>query len=78
MVTTTFGNMLFPGMDFLEFPSPESLKRRILISTKQPKESRDSLKEEEPNEQKLKESTDSSVHTLGDKGRSQITVSIFF
>ncbi|CAO2840854.1 unnamed protein product [Amaranthus hypochondriacus] len=75
MVTTTFGNMLFPGMDFLEFPSPESLKRRILISTKQPKESRDSLKEEEHSEQKLKESTHTSVHALEDKGRSQITQS---
>ncbi|KAF9596947.1 hypothetical protein IFM89_014526 [Coptis chinensis] len=40
MVTETFGNMLFtPGPECLkEFPSPESLKKRILISTKPPKE----------------------------------------
>ncbi|KAK9059711.1 hypothetical protein SSX86_020415 [Deinandra increscens subsp. villosa] len=40
MVTETFGDMLFtPGADSLvEFPSPEILKRRIIISTKPPKE----------------------------------------
>jgi phosphatidylinositol phospholipase C delta len=41
MITETFGNMLFYIEDlvgFKEFPSPESLKRRILISTKPPKE----------------------------------------
>ncbi|CAA0834406.1 Phosphoinositide phospholipase C 2 [Striga hermonthica] len=40
MITQTFGAMLFiPGSEPLsEFPSPESLKRRILISTKPPKE----------------------------------------
>ncbi|KAK9755766.1 hypothetical protein RND81_01G048900 [Saponaria officinalis] len=53
MVTKTFGDMLFPGTDFQEFPSPESLKKRILISTKPPKESLDSLKEEENNDQKI-------------------------
>ncbi|KAK7311239.1 hypothetical protein RJT34_09249 [Clitoria ternatea] len=40
MVTQTFGDMLFcPSSESLnEFPSPESLKRRIIISTKPPKE----------------------------------------
>lgn len=41
MVTETFGEALFtpPGSECLkEFPSPESLKRRFIISTKPPKE----------------------------------------
>ncbi|KAK9126095.1 hypothetical protein Scep_014941 [Stephania cephalantha] len=40
MVTQTFGDMLFyPEEDCLEeFPSPESLKHRIILSTKPPKE----------------------------------------
>ncbi|XP_027159957.1 phosphoinositide phospholipase C 2-like [Coffea eugenioides] len=40
MINETFGDMLFvPGSDGLrEFPSPESLKRKVMISTKPPKE----------------------------------------
>jgi phosphatidylinositol phospholipase C delta len=40
MVTQTFGGMLYhPESDSLvQFPSPESLKHRIIISTKPPKE----------------------------------------
>nr|GMC63848.1 phosphoinositide phospholipase C 2-like [Ipomoea batatas] len=40
MITQTFGDMLFsPGSESLkEFPSPESLKKRVVISTKPPKE----------------------------------------
>lgn len=40
MITRTFGDMLFsPGPECLsEFPSPKSLKRRVIISTKPPKE----------------------------------------
>lgn len=40
MLTQTFGDMLFyPKSECLaEFPSPESLKHRIIISTKPPKE----------------------------------------
>ncbi|CAI9091715.1 OLC1v1026811C1 [Oldenlandia corymbosa var. corymbosa] len=40
MITQTFGDMLFsPGGDKLtELPSPESLKKRVMISTKPPKE----------------------------------------
>lgn len=40
MITQTFGDMLFcPAHENLEeFPSPEELKYRIIISTKPPKE----------------------------------------
>lgn len=40
MVTETFGEALFcPSAECLkEFPSPESMKKRFLISTKPPKE----------------------------------------
>ncbi|KAJ8769470.1 hypothetical protein K2173_002960 [Erythroxylum novogranatense] len=40
MISQTFGDILFaPGSECLkEFPSPESLKRRVIISTKPPKE----------------------------------------
>ncbi|KAL8093044.1 phosphoinositide phospholipase C 2-like [Apium graveolens] len=40
MVSETFGDMLFisGSESFAEFPSPELLKRKILISTKPPKE----------------------------------------
>ncbi|XP_073297641.1 phosphoinositide phospholipase C 2-like [Primulina huaijiensis] len=40
MITQTFGDMLFsPGPESLrEFPSPESLKKRVILSTKPPKE----------------------------------------
>lgn len=39
MITETFGDMLFsPSESLKELPSPESLRNRILISTKPPKE----------------------------------------
>lgn len=40
MVTETFGDVLFcsGSESYTEFPSPESLKKRIIISTKLPKE----------------------------------------
>lgn len=43
MITQTFGEMLYyPESECLkEFPSPEELKYRIVISTKPPKERRD-------------------------------------
>ncbi|GAB2285730.1 hypothetical protein Dimus_020167 [Dionaea muscipula] len=49
MVLETFGVMLYlPESEFLqEFPSPESLKRRIMISTKPPKESPKTMKTKE-------------------------------
>ncbi|KAL1308557.1 hypothetical protein HN51_050534 [Arachis hypogaea] len=47
MLTKTFGDMLFcPNHETLkEFPSPEELKGRILISTKPPKEYAETVKE---------------------------------
>lgn len=47
MITQTFGEILFtPGSEpWREFPSPESLKRRILISTKPPKEYNEAMKD---------------------------------
>ncbi|KAJ9683828.1 hypothetical protein PVL29_016365 [Vitis rotundifolia] len=62
MVTQTFGDILFtPGSECLnEFPSPESLKKRIIISTKPPKEYLEAkdVKEKENDLQKGKESAD--------------------
>ncbi|XP_034705597.1 phosphoinositide phospholipase C 2-like [Vitis riparia] len=62
MVTQTFGDILFtPGPECLnEFPSPESLKKRIIISTKPPKEYLEAkdVKEKENDSQKGKESAD--------------------
>ncbi|GAB4824533.1 hypothetical protein Ancab_007409 [Ancistrocladus abbreviatus] len=49
MVTETFGEMLFlPGCEFLkEVPSPEYLRRKIIISTKPPHEALDDTKKKE-------------------------------
>ncbi|KAL5732852.1 hypothetical protein ACOSP7_032194 [Xanthoceras sorbifolium] len=62
MVTRTFGEILFsPGSECLkEFPSPESLKKRIIISTKPPKEYLEAqkVKEKENDVQKGKGSSD--------------------
>ncbi|KAK7281147.1 hypothetical protein RIF29_08873 [Crotalaria pallida] len=58
MVTETYGDILFcPGSENLkEFPSPESLKKRIVISTKPPKEYLEAkeAKEKEDDSQKGK------------------------
>ncbi|XP_051131894.1 phosphoinositide phospholipase C 4-like [Andrographis paniculata] len=60
MLTQTFGKMLFyPDSDCLaEFPSPEDLKHRIIISTKPPKEYLEAQtnKEKENSLQKEKDS----------------------
>lgn len=65
MVTQTFQEILFtPGPESLkEFPSPESLKRRIIISTKPPKEYLEAkeVKEKENDLQKGKESGDEAA-----------------
>lgn len=62
MVTQTFGDILFsPGSECLkEFPSPESLKKRIIISTKPPKEYLEAkeIKEKENDSQKGKAAAD--------------------
>lgn len=62
MITQTFGDILFaPGSESLkEFPSPQSLKKRIIISTKPPKEYLEAkeIKEKETDPQKEKDATD--------------------
>ncbi|CAK9137005.1 unnamed protein product [Ilex paraguariensis] len=60
MVTRTFGDMLFyPESDLKEFPSPEFLKKKILISTKPPKEFLEfQSMEVKGNPQKVKASTE--------------------
>uniref|UniRef100_A0A0C9RXU3 Phosphoinositide phospholipase C n=1 Tax=Wollemia nobilis TaxID=56998 RepID=A0A0C9RXU3_9CONI len=60
MITQTFGELLYyPDSEIMEeFPTPESLKGRILISTKPPKEYLESKPAEvEENEEKLKMKT---------------------
>ena len=56
MVMETFGDMLYyPEAEGLkEFPSPEALKKRVILSTKPPKEYLESkiLKDEENGTQK--------------------------
>ncbi|KAK7852455.1 phosphoinositide phospholipase C 2-like isoform X1 [Quercus suber] len=65
MVTQTFEDILFtPGPESLkQFPSPESLKRRIIISTKPPKEYLEAkeVKEKENDPQKEKVSGDETA-----------------
>lgn len=62
MVVETFGDMLYyPDSECLkEFPSPEALKNRIIISTKPPKEYLEAKKVKENNgdSQKVKESNE--------------------
>ncbi|XP_056169536.1 phosphoinositide phospholipase C 2-like isoform X2 [Syzygium oleosum] len=62
MVTQTYGEMLFcPESECLkEFPSPESLKKRMIVSTKLPKKYLEAqeIKEKEIEKQKSKAATD--------------------
>uniref|UniRef100_A0A803LXE0 Phosphoinositide phospholipase C n=1 Tax=Chenopodium quinoa TaxID=63459 RepID=A0A803LXE0_CHEQI len=51
MVSDIFGAMLYPGLEFVAFPSPEQLKEKILISTKPPKISLDSIIQQEHNDE---------------------------
>lgn len=57
MIHETFGEMLFlPKSDSLrEFPSPEELKMKIIISTKPPKEFREAKSTEEREDEAQKE-----------------------
>lgn len=79
MITETFGETLFvPESEcFDEFPSPESLKRRVMISTKPPKEYTQAkdAKYDEP-QRSIKDSGDEEAwgkevpslkHSFGDK-----------
>ena len=67
MITQTFGNLLYyPESENLkEFPSPEELKHKILISTKPPKE----CLEEESHLHNASASSNSS-----DKGKDVIEI----
>ncbi|KAL7108841.1 hypothetical protein ACP275_06G138500 [Erythranthe tilingii] len=71
MINQTFGDMLFsPGSECLsEFPSPESLKKRVIISTKPPKEY---LKAKDVKIQKTdsKKGTDSAAEPWGKEVKS--------
>ncbi|KAJ9188902.1 hypothetical protein P3X46_000257 [Hevea brasiliensis] len=72
MITQTFGDILFsPGSECLkEFPSPEFLKKRIIISTKPPKEYLEAkeTKHRDSEEAYGKETTDLKGHIqAGDK-----------
>ena len=65
MVTQTFGDILFtPNSESVkEFPSPESLKKRIIISTKPPKEYLEAKEKEKGDDsQHEKEKGDDSQH----------------
>ena len=65
MVTETFGDMLFrPETEYLsEFPSPEQLKKRIIISTKPPKEYLDTQSSSKGREGKKKTKDSAEEHT---------------
>lgn len=65
MVTQVFGDVLFStGPNFLsKFPSPQELKRRIIISTKPPKEylENKSLKEKETSAKEVNKSSEETA-----------------
>ncbi|CAN1259356.1 Phosphoinositide phospholipase C 2 [Linum perenne] len=79
MVTQTFGDILFtPDSECLkEFPSPESLKRRIIISTKPPKEylkakvPKEAQEEESENGEETEEDDDDEDDTDEGSTKSQ-------
>ncbi|XP_028069587.1 phosphoinositide phospholipase C 2-like [Camellia sinensis] len=59
LVTETFGVTLFhPESDLKELPSPESLKKKIIISTKPPKEYLESDMKQKVNSKKVKASAE--------------------
>ncbi|NP_001312450.1 phosphoinositide phospholipase C 2-like [Nicotiana tabacum] len=61
-ITQTFGDMLFsPDSCLKNFPSPESLKRRVLISTKPPKEYLQAKEVKEKDSKKGTESPDTEA-----------------
>ncbi|VFQ80435.1 unnamed protein product [Cuscuta campestris] len=65
MIKQTFGDMLYsPGTECLkEFPSPESLKKRVIISTKPPKEYQQT---KEVKEKTTKESSSAVTEAWGE------------
>ncbi|KAI4306461.1 hypothetical protein L6164_029737 [Bauhinia variegata] len=67
MVTKTFGDVLFsPHSEGLkEFPSPESLKRRVIISTKPPKEYLEAKEAKEKGDDSQKEKSSGDEEAWG-------------
>ncbi|KAK1428002.1 hypothetical protein QVD17_16810 [Tagetes erecta] len=68
MVTETFGDVLYytGSESMIDFPSPESLKKRIVVSTKPPKEYLDTAKSmKEKDEGSLKTKTSSEDDPWG-------------
>ncbi|XP_022964953.1 phosphoinositide phospholipase C 2-like [Cucurbita moschata] len=63
MVTTTFGDILYvpKSEDLNEFPSPESLKGRILISTKPPEHTKVESTKEKPSADKQRDTADDDI-----------------
>lgn len=73
MVNQTFGDMLFcPGSDQLnEFPSPESLKKRVMISTKPPREHLETQNGKEKESQHMSKKSSKKEHWEGEKTGSK-------
>ncbi|CAK9326952.1 unnamed protein product [Citrullus colocynthis] len=63
MVTVTFGDILYvpKSEDLNEFPSPESLKGRILISTKPPEHLKVESTKEKPSANKERDTADDDI-----------------
>lgn len=63
MVTVTFGDILYvpKSEDLNEFPSPESLKGRILISTKPPEHLKVESTKENPSANKERDTADDDI-----------------
>lgn len=79
MINQTFGDMILaPGSECLkEFPSPESLKKRVIISTKPPKEylkaKDDKVKESDLNKEKNDEAWGSEPKSYKSKEDYKVT-----
>lgn len=84
MVTATFGDMLYvPRSEYLNgFPSPESLRRRILISTKPPEHTKGESIKEKPSADKQRDTADDdiweSVQQQQDMDEVHIIFYVFF
>ncbi|XP_021666257.2 phosphoinositide phospholipase C 2 isoform X3 [Hevea brasiliensis] len=78
MVTKTFGKMLFcPESDQMkEFPSPESLKKRVMISTKPPKEYVETQNSKEKDTRQKSRKSSKKEHWEDEKAASTIEIEI--
>lgn len=83
MINQTFGDILFaPGSECLkDFPSPESLKKRVIISTKPPKEyltAKDAkVKESDLNKEKDEEAWGSEPNYNISKVDDKVLIKLF-